>query len=209
MLILGAGGFAKEIVEDIQGIANMSEIAFFDDTEKGKSKHFLGSYPILHTVEDVAKFFNKFGNSFVLGIGDPYLREKMLNDFEQLGGKVVSSFSNCACIGTVNVTIEKGTNVLHHAVISNDVRIGLGGLIYFHTAITHDCELGNYVTVSPGAKILGKAKIGDYCQIGANATVLPNIELGENVIVGAGAVVTKNVKSNCVVAGVPAVPLKK
>ena len=40
--------------------------------------------------------------------------------------------------------------------------------------------------------------------IGAAATILPGVTIGENAIVAAGAVVTSDVRSNTVVAGMPA-----
>jgi len=51
--------------------------------------------------------------------------------------------------------------------------------------------------------------IGSRCFIAVNSTILPGVIIGDEVIVGAGAVVTKNVPSNCIVAGNPAVIIRK
>jgi acetyltransferase-like isoleucine patch superfamily enzyme len=51
--------------------------------------------------------------------------------------------------------------------------------------------------------------IGDNVWIGMNAIVLKGVTIGENSVVAAGAVVTKSVPSNTVVAGNPAVIVKK
>ena len=40
-------------------------------------------------------------------------------------------------------------------------------------------------------------------------SVLAGVHIGNNVIVAANAVVTKDVPDNCIVAGVPAVVIKK
>jgi acetyltransferase-like isoleucine patch superfamily enzyme len=45
--------------------------------------------------------------------------------------------------------------------------------------------------------------------LGSNATILSGVTIGENALVGAGAVVTKDVPDNMVVAGNPAVILRK
>jgi acetyltransferase-like isoleucine patch superfamily enzyme len=42
-----------------------------------------------------------------------------------------------------------------------------------------------------------------------NATILKGVTIGENSVVAAGAVVTKSVPANVVVAGNPAVVIKK
>lgn len=51
--------------------------------------------------------------------------------------------------------------------------------------------------------------IRDNVWIGMNATILKGIEIGENSVVAAGSVVTKSVPANVVVAGNPAVVVKK
>lgn len=52
-------------------------------------------------------------------------------------------------------------------------------------------------------------KISDNVWIGMNAVILKGVSIGENSVVAAGAVVTKNVPPNTVVAGNPAVAVKK
>ena len=51
--------------------------------------------------------------------------------------------------------------------------------------------------------------IGKRCFIGANAIILPGVTIGDSVIVGAGTVVTKDVGSGCIVAGNPAIIIRK
>ncbi|HLF51218.1 acyltransferase [Flavobacterium sp.] len=45
--------------------------------------------------------------------------------------------------------------------------------------------------------------------VGEGVCIMPNITIGENSIIAANAVVTKNIPANSVVAGVPAVVIKK
>src|SRR5947208_16462998 len=51
--------------------------------------------------------------------------------------------------------------------------------------------------------------IADNVWIGMNAVILKGVTIGENSVVAAGSVVTKSVESNTVVAGNPAVVVKK
>jgi len=57
--------------------------------------------------------------------------------------------------------------------------------------------------------IRGDVKIGKNCFIGAQSIILPGVTIGDEVVVGAGAVVTTNVKSNTIVAGNPAKPIRQ
>lgn len=51
--------------------------------------------------------------------------------------------------------------------------------------------------------------IGHDVWIGHGAIVLPGVSLGDGAVIAAGAVVTKNVAAYTIVAGVPAVPLRR
>ncbi len=51
--------------------------------------------------------------------------------------------------------------------------------------------------------------IGKNCFIGAHSVILPGVTSGDQVVVAAGAIVTKDVKSNTIVAGNPAKPIKE
>ncbi len=88
-------------------------------------------------------------------------------------------------------------------------------------------RLGNFVTLAPEVMLLtgshdfhnphnraGKMEahpvtICDGVWLGARSMILPGVTVGEGAIVGAGAVVTKDVPSHTLVAGVPAVCIRK
>lgn len=88
-------------------------------------------------------------------------------------------------------------------------------------------RLGNFVGVSPEVMLLtgshdfhnpfnriGKidshpVTICDGAWLGARCTILPGVTVGEGAIVGAGAVVTRDVPPHTLVAGVPAVCIRK
>ena len=204
MLIVGAKGFAKEVLEVLYQLNDIENVVFYDDVSRDLPKQLFERFDILRNVEEVEKYFKNVDNRFTIGIGGPVLRKKMYDKFTTLGGAFTSTISPKANIGHYGTKISKGSNILNGAIVSNDVSIKMGTIVYFNTIITHDCLVGKFVELSPGAKLLGRVKIGDYSQIGASATILPNITIGENVIVGAGSVVTQNVKDNCLVVGVPA-----
>jgi acetyltransferase-like isoleucine patch superfamily enzyme len=52
-------------------------------------------------------------------------------------------------------------------------------------------------------------KIGDNVWIGMNAVILKGVTIGDNSVVAAGAVVTKSVSANRIVAGNPAIEVKR
>jgi sugar O-acyltransferase (sialic acid O-acetyltransferase NeuD family) len=208
MLIIGAKGFAKEVLEVFHQLKQINNIAFYDDVNANIGELFLDFFPILKNEKEVLAFFKENGNEFTIGIGNPNLRYIMYQKITKLGGKFTSCISPHAIIGSYDIEIKEGTNILSFATISNSIKIGKGSMIYYNVIITHDCKIGDFVELSPNAILLGNVEVGSYSHIGANTTILPNIKIGKNVIVGAGSVVTKDIPDNSIAVGSPAKVIK-
>lgn len=202
MIIVGAGGFATELLGVLLHNGK-TEIAFFDNTDQDKTEYF--GFPVLKNESDVKNWFIQSGsNEYCLGIGGPNNRLNLSSLFDTWGGELCSTYSHNIDIGVVENEIGIGTNVCSGVIITGNVKIGRGCIINIKASISHDCTLGDFVEVSPGASITGNCIIESCVTIGANAIIIPRIRIGENSVVAAGAVVTKDVPSNTMVAGVPA-----
>lgn len=209
MLIIGAKGFAKEVLEVLHQ-NNLSEnLAFYDDVNTDIGDFLYDKFPILKSNKDAADYFKTKDNRFTIGIGNPILRKKIHDKFTLLGGVFTSTISPKAVIGSFGNAIGQGSNIMTGTVITNDISIGLGTLINLNCTIGHDSVIGDFVEMSPGVHISGNCVIGEYSVFGTNATVLPKITIGKNVIVGAGSVVTKDLPDNVLVVGIPAKIVKE
>lgn len=209
MLIIGAKGFAKEVLEILHQNKETEGLAFYDDVNDDVGDFLYDKFPILKTSKAVTEHFSKHGNAFSIGIGNPKLRKLMYEKFSQLGGQLSSTISLFSEIGSYGVLINDGCNILGGVKISNDVQVGKGTIIYYNSVITHDVEIADFVEISPSVTILGRAKIGSQTQIGTNSVIFPDIKIGKNVSIGAGAVVSKDLPDNCVAVGIPAKIIKQ
>ncbi|WP_128330149.1 acetyltransferase [Apibacter sp. HY039] len=208
MLIVGAKGFAKELLEICHQNNELKNLVFFDDVNKN-NEILYGKFPILKSTDAALEYFKNIDHRFALGLGNPILRKKFTDKLTSIGGQITSLISKDSKVGSYGVEIGEGANILDGVKISNDVIIGKGSIIYYNSIITHDVVIGDFVEISPDVKILGRAKIGNNCQLGSGTIVLPDITIGNNVITGAGAVITKNLPDNCTAVGVPSRILNK
>lgn len=209
MLIVGAKGFAKEVLEVLRQLNQLDDLVFYDDVNDDVPDKLFGQFPVLRTTHEASVYFKNVDNRFTIGIGNPVLRKKLYDIFTDLGGECTSTISPLATIATFDIKIGYGSNVLSGAVFSNGSKLGKGCIVYYNSIITHDCSIGDFVEISPSVTVLGRSKIGSYSQIGSNTTILPDIMIGKNVIIGAGSVVTKDIPDNCVAVGIPAKIIKE
>jgi sugar O-acyltransferase (sialic acid O-acetyltransferase NeuD family) len=208
MLIIGAKGFAKEVLEVLHQIGETKNLFFFDDISDGLPEKLYEQFEIIKDSRKVVELFQE-DNRFVLGLGNPTNRYRLAQQFISLGGELTSVISPFAHIGHYGTKIGRGSNIMTGTIITNDINIGQGCLINLDCTVGHDTIIGKYCELSPSVNISGNCNIGDFCNIGTGAIILPKVTIGDNVVIGAGAVVTKDIESNSLAVGVPAKVVKK
>lgn len=209
MLIIGAKGFAKEVLEILHQNGQTENLCFYDDVNDDLPEKLFGQFPILRTIEEAKTYFNQISNQFVLGIGNPKHRAMLANKFEKFGGELYTIVSKNAEVGSFDNNVENGVIVTSGVIITNSITIKKGALINLNCTIGHDTTIGEYVEICPNVNVSGHCVIDDGVFIGTSATILPKVHIGKNSIVAAGAVVTKDVPANVMVAGIPAVVKKE
>ena len=202
MIVIGAGGFAKQLIDIMCEAFPHTALSFYDDTDASPGI-FLNKFDVLKTPSE-AKEVLTMDPAFVLGLSGPRNREIMANKFLAMGGELTSVISRHAQVSNFDSTIGKGVTILSHVVIESSVEIGPGCLLNLNCLVTHDSKVGAFCEFGPGVIICGHAHIGNNVFIGAGAIVLPNVNIEDNVVIGAGAVVNRNVGPGQKVMGIPA-----
>lgn len=201
MIIIGAGGHAREVMDLLQ--FNSSDELFLFDNVSPSLPASINGIAIIQKEEE-AKTKLQIDPRFIIATGNPPVRKKMYELFMQWAGKPFTCTANTAIISKHETIIGEGSNIMHDVFISNHVQIGIGNLINTRAHLHHDVTTGNFCEVGPAALLLGNVKIGHHVFIGAGAIVLPGIEVGNDAVIGAGSVVTKNVAAGKTVKGIPA-----
>lgn len=201
MLIVGAKGFAKEVLEILIQNDYSEPIYFFDNVSSDIPTQQFG-FSILKSLDEVKGVLGNNFN-FTLGLGEPNLRRNLHEVFISLGGNFSSTISPFSKIGHFDNELGEGLNIMTGAVITNSIKIGKGALINLNCTVGHDTIIEDFVEISPGSHISGNCFIGENSQLGTNCTILPKVKVGRNVRVGAGSVITKDVPDGVTIVGVP------
>lgn len=204
MIIIGAGGHAKEVFEILQILKHptYNKISFFDDINTERNTIY--GLNILHKLNEISK-----DDKLALSVGGTYVRKTLYDKFLKANFKRnwINIIASNASVSHTDVHIEQAVNIMQFVMISPSVKIGKGTLINAGSKIHHDVLIGNFCEICPMVIIAGSCQIGNQVFIGTGASILPNIKIGHGATIGAGAVVTKNVPIGATVVGIPAKPL--
>lgn len=140
--------------------------------------------------------------SFILGIGDNALRQKITNLIESKGRKVSSLVHISASISK-SAKIGCGTFINRNVAINALAVVGKSVILNTGCIIEHECVLADAVHIAPGAVLAGNVCVGERTFIGANAVIKQGIVVGSDVVIGAGAVVVTNIPNGKKVIGNP------
>ena len=203
ILILGAGGFGREVynwIKDSQeSYPNWEIVGFLDDDLSA----LVGYDYSTNIVSTISEYQPIEGEYLVMAIGSPKTKAKLADILENRGAKFETFIHKTAVVGK-NVNLGKGSVLCPSSIITCDSSIGCFVTINCASSAGHDTKIGDYSTLSGHVDITGFAKIGNRVAIGSHACILPGVSVGNDAVVGAGSVVIRTVKEGHTVFGNPA-----
>lgn len=202
LVIIGAGGFAREIYDlanvCFQGDAGFKVKGFLSD---GPSNIEAMRYPpVLSTV---AGYDVQPGDVFFCAIGKVSDRKKTVTLILDKGGTFINLVHPTAVISP-SVRLGVGVGIKAFCVLASDVIVGDFTFLQSSVIMGHDVQVGKYCQVNSFAFFAGYSKVHDLVSINAGAKLVQNTVVEENAVVGMGSVVLNKVKAGTTVFGIPA-----
>ena len=144
MLIVGAGGFAKQILPIIERLGFIDDVVFYDDYSNDTTSLIARNFRIIRSEKELTEYFNMGDLRFVNAVGGPLNRFAIHQKFCNLGAEPITLIDPISSISSYEVTIESGCCILQNVVIEPSSTIGRGCLINLNSLITHDVSIGEF-----------------------------------------------------------------
>lgn len=200
IIVFGAGGHAKVIIDIIENQNKYNLIGLIDPFKEINSTYF--DYPILGNENDYS-ILNKVHGGIV-AIGDNWVRYKTTLLIRNLAPNFlfVTCIHPSVIIGR-QVTLGAGTVIMAGVVINSGTTIGEGSIVNTMASIDHDSRISNFVSLAPNTSTGGKVMIDEGTAIGIGTNIIQKIHIGEHTVVGAGSTVIDDLPSYVLAFGTP------
>lgn len=195
MIILGASGHAKVIIEIAQANDRTIDTVYDKDVAKVE---VLG-YPVCH--DEIPPQ----ATCAVIAIGNNKIRQQLAQDHKT---SFCAPLIHPTAIVSPSASLGEGTVVMAGAIINAGAKIGAHVIINTAAVVEHDCVIEDFVHISPNAALAGNVTVEKGAHVGIGANVIQGVQIGKQAVIGAGAAIIEGVAAHAVVVGVPGKQIK-
>lgn len=206
MLVVGAGGLAREVVAAARA-AGVAVLGMLDD-DPGRHGAVVDGVSVLGGTELVHEYPDAGVLVCVANPARPAGRAAVVARLG-LGEERYPGLVHPAASVAEGVELGPGAILLAGAVVTAPQRVGAHVLAMPHVLLTHDDSVGDFVTLAGRATLAGGVTVGESAYLGAGALVREGVHIGSEAVVGMGAVVLGDVPAGQTWAGNPAARLRR
>ncbi|MBE2271530.1 MAG: acetyltransferase [Anaerolinea sp.] len=190
LLILGAGGHAKNVAEVALSLG-MEIAGFLDDQQANWGKTFFG-YPVLGGIDlDVVRKLEPV--SLVVAIGNNRVRQALVEKFSSTPETFTwATLCHPRALISPSAHVGSGTVILPGAIINAEVQIGAHVIVGSGAIIDHECVVEDFAHIACGATLGGGVQISTRSLIDTGAIVKRLVRIAEDVAVQPGEVITND-----------------
>jgi UDP-perosamine 4-acetyltransferase len=202
VVIIGAGGHGKVVLDVLRAAGEHEPVAFVD-ADPGLANTDVGGVPVIGAINLLPRLRQQKVRHAIVAIGDNRARLQYAGLLRAQGFELVSAVHPTAF---VSPTARIGVNVVVAplAAVITEARVGDSSIINTAAVVDHECEVAEGVHIGPGARLAGRVRVEAGAFVGLGASVIQCLTIGRYAMIGAGAVVTADVPEFATAVGVPA-----
>ena len=200
IIIYGAGGHAKSVMEMVAQAGTFRIIGIVDDNQALAGSQVLG-IPVLggrELLPELAARGVRLAANGVGGIIDIGVRVRL---FELLAASGFTFPSICHPRATLepSARISAGVQVFANAYVGSDTLLHERCMVNTGAVVSHDCEIGAYTHIAPGALLAGHVHVGERALVGMGVTTIIGLKIGDGARIGNGAVLLADVPAKSII----------
>jgi acetyltransferase EpsM len=212
ILIYGAGGHGKSLVDLLRALHSYRLVGFIDDGHPpGRQEdNLVMGLPVLGGGDQLAVLYHQgihLAVNAVGGIGNVSIRIKVFQKLAQAGFVCPAVVHPSAWIEP-SAALSAGAQVFPHAYVGSEAQIGYGCIINTGAIVSHDCRVDEFANISPGAMLAGEVQVGAGALIGMGVTINLQVKIGAGARIGNGATVKTDVPDHGIVRAGSIWPVK-
>jgi sugar O-acyltransferase (sialic acid O-acetyltransferase NeuD family) len=200
LLIYGAGGHAKSVMEIINQQDRYIIVGILDDNPALVGSKVLNT-PVIGTRSMLPELFEKGITEVancVGGILDISVRVRVYELLKNAGYSFPGIFHSRACIEQ-SAIVRNGVQVFANAYVGVEAVLEEKCIVNTNAVVSHDCNIGAYTHIAPGTLLAGHVHVGEQTLIGMGVTTAIGVKIGSRVRIGNGAIVLADVPDKMVI----------
>lgn len=200
ILLYGAGGHAKAVLEMIQAIGAFRVVGIVDDNPALTGTSVLG-VPVLGTRDALPALLRQGIFLAANGVGGIINIEIRVKLFELLTahGFAFPVLRHPRATVEPSAVLEDGVQVFANAYVGSSAILREKCMVNTGAIVSHDCEIGRYAHIAPGCLLAGHVQVGERALVGMGVTTIIGLKIGEGARVGNGAVLLADVPARQIV----------
>ncbi len=200
ILLYGAGGHAKTVLELIRALGNFPVAGILDDNPALWGTFVLGA-PVLGGREKLAELRGQgifLAANGVGGIINIEIRARLFG-LLAASGFAFPALIHPRALVEASAQVGEGTQVFANAYIGSSAILREKCMVNTGAVVSHDCEVGAYSHIAPGCLLAGQVRVGEKALVGMGVTTAIGISIGAGARVGNSAVLLADVPPRGVV----------
>ncbi|MEV0977325.1 acetyltransferase [Streptomyces sp. NPDC049915] len=207
LLIIGAGGFARETAQAVRDAGEATLLGHLDDDRALHGTDVdglpvLGGTDLVHDLPDAR---------VVICVGNPRdygARARLVRRLDLPEDRYATVVHPTAAV-SVTSRVGPGSVLLAHCALTAAVRVGAHVAVMPHTVLTHDDVVEDYATVASGVRLGGGVRLATGSYVGSGALVREGTTVGAWSQIGMGSTVLGDIPPGEVWVGSPARRLRE